>query len=97
MPAFRASVWPLPGLAIATGRYAIAGRMLRTLARFVDGGMLPNVFPDAGQPAAYNSVDAALWYVEAVRRYAAATGCGSSRAIRCAKHQPDAGVALKPP
>ena len=23
--------------------------------------------------------------------------CGSSRAIRCAKHQPEAGVALKPP
>src|SRR5262249_57889578 len=31
------------------------------------------------------------------RRYAAATGCGSSRAMRCAKHQPEAGVALKPP
>jgi hypothetical protein len=34
---------------------------------------------------------------EAVEPVAAAYGCGSSRAIRCAKHQPAAGVALKPP
>jgi predicted glycogen debranching enzyme len=36
--------------------------------------MLPNVFPDAGQAPEYNTVDAALWYVEAVRAYHAATG-----------------------
>jgi predicted glycogen debranching enzyme len=40
--------------------------------------MLPNVFPDAEQAAGdntpqYNTVDAALWYVEAVRAYHAAT------------------------
>ena len=38
--------------------------------------MLPNFFPDGGQPAEYNTVDAALWYVEAVRRYVEATGDG---------------------
>ena len=64
----------LPGLALATGRYDVARRILRTFARFVEGGMLPNFFPDEGQPAAYNSVDAALWYVEAVRRYVDASG-----------------------
>ena len=64
----------LPGLALATGRPAVARSILRTFARFVDGGMLPNYFPDGGQPAAYNTVDAALWYVEAVWRYVAATG-----------------------
>jgi predicted glycogen debranching enzyme len=66
----------LPGLALATGRPAIARSILRTFARFVDGGMLPNFFPDGGQPAQYNTVDAALWYVEAMRRYVAATGDG---------------------
>jgi predicted glycogen debranching enzyme len=63
----------LPGLALATGRYDVARRILCTFARFVDGGMLPNCFPDDGRPAEYNTVDAALWFVEAVRRYALAT------------------------
>jgi predicted glycogen debranching enzyme len=66
----------LPGLALATGRPAIARSILRTFAHFVDGGMLPNFFPDGGQPAQYNTVDAALWYVEAVRRYIETTGDG---------------------
>jgi predicted glycogen debranching enzyme len=66
----------LPGLTLATGRPALARSILRTFARFVDGGMLPNFFPDSGQPAQYNTVDAALWYVEAVRRYVEATGDG---------------------
>ena len=35
--------------------------------------MLPNFFPDDGGPAEYNTVDAALWYVEAARRYVAMT------------------------
>ena len=63
----------LPGITLTTGRHEIAARILRTFARFVDGGMLPNVFPDAGQAPEYNSVDAALWYFEAVRQYVAAT------------------------
>ncbi len=64
----------LPGLTLATGRPEAARRILTTFARFVDGGMLPNIFPDAGQEPEYNTVDAALWYVEAVRAYHAATG-----------------------
>jgi predicted glycogen debranching enzyme len=64
----------LPGLTLATGRPEAARRILTTFARFVDGGMLPNVFPDAGEEPEYNTVDAALWYVEAVRAYDAATG-----------------------
>ena len=31
--------------------------------------MLPNVFPTAGEALAYNTVDAALWYVEAWRAF----------------------------
>jgi len=64
----------LPGLCLATGRFDEARLILETFARFVDGGMLPNVFPGAGDKPEYNTVDAALWYVEAWRAYVEATG-----------------------
>jgi len=63
----------LPGLLVATGRPAVARQILTTFARFVDRGMLPNRFPDAGEVPEYNTVDATLWYVEAIRAYHAAT------------------------
>ncbi|MDJ0703782.1 MAG: amylo-alpha-1,6-glucosidase [Leptolyngbyaceae cyanobacterium MO_188.B28] len=59
----------LPGLAIATGRPEIARPILRTFARYLDQGMLPNVFPEAGESPHYNTVDAILWYFEAIRAY----------------------------
>ncbi|MBI5618572.1 MAG: glycogen debranching enzyme family protein [Gammaproteobacteria bacterium] len=64
----------LPGLLLATGRYDTARRILETFARFVDRGMLPNVFPAAGAVPEYNTVDAALWYVEAWRAWFECTG-----------------------
>ncbi len=63
----------LPGLAIATGRYEIAKTILRTFAKYVDRGMLPNVFPDVGETPEYNTVDATLWYFEAIYQYYRAT------------------------
>lgn len=59
----------LPGLTVVTGRYDIARAILRTFARYVDQGMLPNQFPDAGTLPGYNTIDAALWYFEAIRTY----------------------------
>ncbi|NJK67118.1 MAG: glycogen debranching protein [Microcoleus sp. CSU_2_2] len=64
----------LPGLTICTGRSEIARSILRTYARYVDRGMLPNRFPDAGGAPEYNTVDATLWYFEAIRAYYDATG-----------------------
>jgi predicted glycogen debranching enzyme len=64
----------LPGLALVTGRSDVARTILRTYARYVDGGMLPNRFPDSGQAPEYNTVDATLWYFQAIRAYHAATG-----------------------
>jgi predicted glycogen debranching enzyme len=64
----------LPGLTLTTGRPAIAASILRTFAQFVDQGMLPNRFPDAGEMPEYNTADATLWYFEAIRAYHAATG-----------------------
>jgi len=63
----------LPGLCLATGRPWLARNILRTFARFVSQGMLPNIIPRAGEEPQYNSVDAALWYFEAVREYFDAT------------------------
>lgn len=64
----------LPGLTLATGRPEVAASMLRTFARYVDQGMLPNRFPDEGDRPEYNTVDATLWYFEALRAYFAVTG-----------------------
>ncbi|MBI3943801.1 MAG: amylo-alpha-1,6-glucosidase [Chloroflexi bacterium] len=64
----------LPGLTLVTGRSDIARRILLTFAGVVDHGLLPNRFPDAGEIPEYNTVDATLWYFEAIRAYYAATG-----------------------
>ncbi|NET35189.1 MAG: glycogen debranching protein [Cyanothece sp. SIO1E1] len=64
----------LPGLTMATGRPELARPILSTFARYLDQGMLPNLFPDAGATPEYNTVDAILWYFEAIRAYHAATG-----------------------
>jgi predicted glycogen debranching enzyme len=64
----------LPGLTLATGRLDVAARILRTFAEHVSEGMLPNRFPDAGEQPEYNTVDATLWYFNAVDRYLAHGG-----------------------
>ncbi len=51
----------------------MARQILLAFAKYVDAGMLPNNFPDAGGRPEYNSVDATLWYFEAARQYFAAT------------------------
>ena len=63
----------LPGLTLTTGRSKIARNILQTFARYVDMGMLPNRFPDAGEKPEYNTVDATLWYFDAIHAYHAAT------------------------
>ncbi len=64
----------LPGLTLATGRPHVAANILRTFSQYVDQGMLPNRFPDEGEEPEYNTVDATLWYFEAIRHYYVATG-----------------------
>jgi predicted glycogen debranching enzyme len=63
----------LPGLTLATGRSETARRILETFASFASEGMLPNVFPGAGDRAEYNTADASLWFFEAWRAYFDAT------------------------
>jgi predicted glycogen debranching enzyme len=57
----------LRGLSIATGKLREAADILLEWAGAVSEGMLPNRFPDHGESAEFNSVDASLWYVMAVR------------------------------
>jgi predicted glycogen debranching enzyme len=56
----------LPGLTLAVGRRDDAAAILQTFAQFVDEGMLPNRFPDAGHAPEYNTADATLWYFQSV-------------------------------
>jgi predicted glycogen debranching enzyme len=64
----------LPGLTLVTGRFDVARSILLEFARHVDRGMLPNRFPDAGEQPEYNTVDATLWFFEAVRSLLHYTG-----------------------
>jgi len=59
----------LPGLTLAIGRPSVARFILRTYAEYVSEGMLPNVFPDGKEEPDYNTVDATLWYFEAIYAY----------------------------
>ena len=59
----------LTGLTITTNRTEIARQILLEFAQHLSEGMLPNRFPDAGDEAEYNTVDATLWYFEAIRAY----------------------------
>jgi predicted glycogen debranching enzyme len=65
----------LAGLTLATGRPAEGAAVLRSFARFVRDGLLPNNFPDhAGREVGYHTIDASLWYPVAIERQRAATG-----------------------
>jgi predicted glycogen debranching enzyme len=64
----------LPGLTLFTGNTEIAKGILRNFARRTSMGMLPNCFLDSGDTAEFNTADATLWFFEAARAYAAATG-----------------------
>ena len=64
----------LPGLALVTGRHQVARSILKNFAQHVSEGMMPNCFPDCGDPPAYNTVDAALWFIYALGKYQDYTG-----------------------
>jgi predicted glycogen debranching enzyme len=59
----------LPGLCLATGGTDTAWHVIASFASSVSEGMVPNRFPDVGDTPEYNSIDASLWFVDAVDRY----------------------------
>jgi predicted glycogen debranching enzyme len=62
----------LPGVCLATGRFDVAREILQSFAGYVDGGMIPNRFPDSKSEPDYNTVDATLWFIHACSLYCAA-------------------------
>ncbi|HST29596.1 MAG TPA: amylo-alpha-1,6-glucosidase [Chthoniobacterales bacterium] len=59
----------LEGLTLVTGRWLEAGYILRTFARYVRDGLIPNMFPDGTKQAVYHTADATLWFFHALGRY----------------------------
>jgi predicted glycogen debranching enzyme len=64
----------LPGLTLVTGRFGDAEEILRTFSKYERQGLIPNMFPEGNDDPLYNSVDAALWYFEAIGKYLRYTG-----------------------
>lgn len=65
----------LPGICISTGQYETAKEILRTFAVNERGGLMPNLFPEGGNaPPLYNTVDAALLFINCVYLYYQAAG-----------------------
>lgn len=59
----------LPGLTLVTRRFEDAREILSTFAKYCRNGLIPNMFPDPGQEPLYNTVDAPLWFFQAVYKY----------------------------
>ena len=63
----------LPGICLSTRRYDEAKSILRTFARYEKEGLMPNLFPEGGKEPMYNTVDAALLFINCVWLYYDAT------------------------
>lgn len=59
----------LLGCGIETKQYVRVKSVLRTFAKYCEKGLMPNLFPEGESEPMYNTVDAALWFVEAVYEY----------------------------
>lgn len=63
----------LEGLTLCTGRHQEAKAILRTFARHVKDGLIPNLFPEGAREGLYHTADATLWYFHALDRYLSVT------------------------
>ena len=71
----RDSLISLPGLTLVTGRFDDARDILLTFKQYCNRGIIPNRFPDStGDKPDYNTVDASLWYLNAVLQFVKYTG-----------------------
>lgn len=62
----------LPGLLLSTGRYDDAKAVLRRFAALEKNGLIPNRI--AGVHTEYNTSDGSMWFIQAVKSYAEASG-----------------------
>ncbi|MEH2416110.1 amylo-alpha-1,6-glucosidase [Nostoc sp.] len=63
----------LPGLALVPQRFDLAKGVLQTFGHYCRYGLIPNAFPDVNGEPIYNSIDAALWWIETLGLYLEAT------------------------
>jgi predicted glycogen debranching enzyme len=63
----------LEGLALTTGRHLEARWILRTFARYIRDGLIPNMFPEGEREGLYHTADATLWFFHAIHRYVECT------------------------
>lgn len=63
----------LEGLTLSTGRVREAEYILRSFAKYVSSGLIPNMFPEGTTSGLYHTADASLWYFHAANRYVRAT------------------------
>jgi predicted glycogen debranching enzyme len=59
----------LEGLTLTTGRQVEASYILRTFARYIRDGLIPNMFPEGKKQGLYHTADATLWFFHALNRY----------------------------
>ncbi|MCX8154031.1 MAG: amylo-alpha-1,6-glucosidase, partial [Candidatus Bathyarchaeota archaeon] len=64
----------LPGLLLVTGRFDDARSILLNFMAHLKRGLIPNYIEDKCGEAFYNTVDATLWYVNAVLKFLKYTG-----------------------
>jgi len=66
----------MPGLLLARPNPLLdeARRILEGFLGYLDRGLIPNRFPDAGETPEYNTCDATLWMFQAVHAYQQAGG-----------------------
>jgi predicted glycogen debranching enzyme len=64
----------LPGLLLVTGRFDDARKILLDFMRHRKQGLIPNFVQDKSGKPVYNTVDATLWYVNAVLQFLKYTG-----------------------
>ncbi|HML03811.1 MAG TPA: amylo-alpha-1,6-glucosidase [Candidatus Bathyarchaeia archaeon] len=71
----RDTLTSLPGLTLVTGRFDDAKSILATFKKYCAEGVVPNRFSDleGGRPE-YNTVDASLWFFNAVQQYVKYSG-----------------------
>ncbi len=64
----------LPGLTLVTGKYNDAKDILQSYIQYCKSGLIPNFVSDKSGIPVYDTVDATLWYVNAVLQYVKYTG-----------------------
>lgn len=64
----------LPGCTLAVGEPEVCKSILRTFMAYTRKGLMPNLFPEGDEVPMYNTVDAALLFLDVVYAYYLETG-----------------------